>query len=88
MGVSFDENKKTGLLKRIKTHEQSEAHVAATHIYQQWKTEKRMDERLENNIQEETNIWRKVISRVVHIILTMSSMCYDCASWAQRKGRW
>ncbi len=86
MGVSFDENKKTGLLKRIKTHEQSEAHVAATHIYQQWKTEKRMDERLESNIQEETNIWRKVISRVVHIILTMSSMCIALRGHKEKVG--
>lgn len=70
-----DDHKKSGFLKRIKTHEQSETHISAARVYQQWKSEKRMDEQLASRIQEETNVWRQVISRVIDIILTMSSMC-------------
>jgi hypothetical protein len=60
------------LSEKIKIHQQSDVHIDAVIVHQQWKRGGCIEEALDLNIREERSKWIKVLSRLFDITLTLA----------------
>ena len=57
----------------IDSHAQSQVHVGACVIYEQWKKNGRIDANMERNARNAANYWRQVLERIVNITITLAT---------------
>ncbi|KAK1884134.1 Zinc finger MYM-type protein 1 [Dissostichus eleginoides] len=61
------------LSARIDSHAQSQVHVGACVIYEQWKKNGRIDANMERNARNAANYWRQVLERIVNVTITLAT---------------
>lgn len=64
-----------GLSKKIKKHENSDAHLNSCLILKQWKDKKTIDTMLLEDIEKEQSFWAKVLERLIKITLKLVKNC-------------
>jgi Domain of unknown function (DUF4371)/hAT family C-terminal dimerisation region len=60
------------LSEKIKIHQQSQVHVDAVIVHQRWKRGECIDEALDEQIREESQLWIKLLRRLTDIVLTLA----------------
>ena len=59
---------------KIKKHEKSQSHIAASCVYGRWKKGKTIDVEAEKRTKLDVSFWTKVLQRLLSIILTLASL--------------
>jgi hypothetical protein len=62
------------LTKKLKQHETSCIHIAASAIYGRWEKGERLDQDHEKIVAQESNFWRQVLTRIINLTLTLASL--------------
>lgn len=60
------------LSAKIQIHENSQSHIEACIVYDQWRRNKTIDEESEKTIRRESMFWRQALHRIVNVTLTMA----------------